>query len=92
MKASSILIAVIAAIFSARSTPRSKSDHVTLIDVDSGKLLLAIAKSQWGGILGPHGYVGLSALDTGPRLKEAAPCSQIRIFKTIPRTSDVSEP
>jgi len=74
MKASSVLIAVfIAAIFSGCSTQQSKSDHVTLIEVDSGKLLLAITKSQWGGILGPHGYVGSERVGYWAALEGSGP-------------------
>jgi len=34
------------------------ADHVELLDKEPGKVILGIAKQQWGGLIGPEGYVG----------------------------------
>src|SRR4051812_34310944 len=33
-------------------------DRADLVEIEAGKTLLAINHREWGGLLGPHGYIG----------------------------------
>jgi hypothetical protein len=52
-----ILCSLLVAVLSGCSTTTTRNDHVTLIEVAPGKLLLAVVKREHVGIWGPEGYV-----------------------------------
>jgi len=44
--------------FSLASCSTGPKRHASLIKTSSDKMWLSITKREWGGVLGPHGYVG----------------------------------
>ena len=52
---------------------RNSHDHCVLIEKSPGKLLLAITKPQWGGVFGPHGYVGYETIGYWAALEGSGP-------------------
>jgi hypothetical protein len=57
MRSLVILCTLLVAALSGCSTTTTSNDHVALIEVGPGKLLLSVVKKERVGIWGPEGYV-----------------------------------
>ena len=70
-----ISLAIVALVAGAcvASKDADRRVHVVLIRKAPGKHLLAISKREWGGVLGPHGFVGYISVGYWAALEGSGP-------------------